>query len=66
MSVLELSWTRRVPRLLFRCRFCPLCRSVEFRRAERGVMDGLLRCFGIKPVRCANCWRRYYCFSAKD
>jgi len=27
-------------------------------------MDGLLRCFALKPVRCVNCWRRYYCFAA--
>jgi hypothetical protein len=27
-------------------------------------MDGILRCFGFKPVRCANCYRRYYCFGA--
>jgi hypothetical protein len=64
MSVLELSWISRVPRLLFRCRVCPLCSSIEFRRDKSGPMDGLLRCFALKPVRCVNCWRKYYCFAA--
>jgi hypothetical protein len=66
MSVLEVSWPSRVPRLLFRRRVCPLCTSIEFSRAELGLMDGLLRCFAMKPVRCVNCWRRYYCFAAKE
>jgi hypothetical protein len=65
MSVLELNWTSRVPRLLFRCRVCPLCSSIEFRRDESGPMDGLLRHFALKPVRCVNCWRKYYCFDAR-
>jgi hypothetical protein len=63
MSILELSWPSHVPRLLFRV--CPLCRSIEFSRAEPGLIDGLLRCFALEPVRCVNCWRRYYCFAAK-
>ena len=39
--------------------------EIEFSRAELGLIDGLLRCFALKPVRCVNCWRRYYCFAAK-
>jgi len=65
MSVLELSWTDRLPRLLIFRRVCPLCNSIEFSPAELRLMDGLLRCLGLKPVRCVNCWRRYYCFATK-
>jgi hypothetical protein len=66
MSDLEVSWPSRVPRLLFSCRLCPLCSSIRFSQAEPGTMDRLLRCFGLKPVRCVNCWRRYYCFASKE
>ena len=65
MSVLELSWPSRVPRLLFRCRACPLCSSIEFSRDELGRLDRFLGCFALKPVRCVNSWRKYYCFAAK-
>ncbi len=64
MNSLETNWPSRIPRLLFGSRVCPLCRSIEFRRAEVGAMDGLLRCFALEPIRCVNCWRRYYCFAA--
>jgi hypothetical protein len=65
MSVLELSWPSRVPRLLFRCRVCPLCSSIEFSRAELDPLDRVLGWFALKPVRCVNCWRKYYCFAAE-
>ena len=48
MSVLELSWPSRVPRLLFRCRVCPLCSSIEFSRAELGRMDWFAALFCIE------------------
>jgi hypothetical protein len=65
MSSLEVNWPSRIPRLLFGSRVCPLCTSTEFRSAELGVMDKLLRRFALTPIRCVNCWRRYYCFATK-
>ena len=64
MSVLESHWPSFAPRILFRRKVCPLCTSIEFSLAELGPMDRLLRYFGLKPVRCVNCFRRYYCFAA--
>jgi hypothetical protein len=64
MSVLEQNWPSFAPRLLFRGKTCPLCSSVEFSAAEFGQMDALLRLFTLKPIRCVNCFRRYYCWAS--
>jgi hypothetical protein len=31
--------------------------------AEAQPLDALLQLFSLRPVRCVNCWRRYYWFS---
>ncbi len=64
MSASEMHWPSFAPRLLLRCRVCPLCSSIEFSPAEVGPMDRWLRLFTLKPVRCVNCFRRYYCYAA--
>jgi hypothetical protein len=64
MKVVELHWPSFAPRFLFRCRACPLCTSVEFVAAELGPLDRLLQSFRLTPLRCVNCFRRYYCFAA--
>lgn len=48
------------PRVLGRRAVCPLCTGGIFRVAERGGADRLFRLVGLSPVRCVNCWRRYY------
>jgi hypothetical protein len=42
---------------------CPLCTSMLFTEAEHQSLDRLLTLLALHPVRCANCFRRYYCFS---
>jgi hypothetical protein len=42
---------------------CPLCTSMLFTEAEPQSLDRLLTLLAFHPVRCANCFRRYYCFS---
>ncbi len=63
MSQSGLNWPSRIPRLLWMRRECPLCNSFEFKMAESGVLDGILALLSLRPVRCANCWRRYYWFA---
>lgn len=58
-------WPARRPQFLLLRRSCPLCSSVEFVEAESLLLDGLLGVVGLRPVRCKNCWRRYYWFAAK-
>ena len=54
----------RIPQIL-RGRQCPLCSSLEFREDVPQSLDRLLSFFGFRPVRCVNCWRRYYQFARK-
>jgi hypothetical protein len=61
-----LDGTHCFPRLLWINRICPLCGSFEFKTAESGALDVALGIFSLRPVRCGNCWRRYYWFSRKD
>ncbi len=49
-----------MPHLLGPKRVCPLCTGGVFRKGERGLMDVPMRLLGLEPVRCVNCWRRYY------
>jgi hypothetical protein len=47
-------------------RVCPLCSSYEFKEAESSFLDRPLNLFSLRPVRCVNCWRRYYWFAMKS
>lgn len=57
------SWFGRLPKVLWTERQCPLCSSIRFEPAEAGPLDPLLGLFLLRPVRCVNCWRRYYWFA---
>jgi hypothetical protein len=63
MDIAGLTWPSNVPRLLLMRRECPLCSSLEFKIAESQPLDRLLKLLMFCPVRCANCWRRYYWFA---
>jgi len=43
-----------------------LCTSTEFKSAEREWLDVFFALFSLRPVRCVNCWRRYYWFRNAD
>ncbi len=62
MSVAGLNWPSKFPRVLWIRRVCPLCGSTEFKEAESVFLDGPLHLVALSPVRCVNCWRRYYWF----
>jgi hypothetical protein len=38
---------------------------VKFKTAELRPYDGLLGLFGLRPVRCLFCWRRFYWVSLR-
>ena len=63
MNAPRLEWPANLPRLLWSPRTCPLCKSFEFTEAELQPMDRPLALFSLHPLRCVNCWRRYYGFS---
>ncbi len=63
MDLAMQGWLDRLPKMLWSRRQCPLCSSVHFAEAEAGPLDGLLGMFMLRPVRCVNCWRRYYWFA---
>ncbi len=56
-------WLDRLPKILWTRRQCPLCGSIRFEEAELGFLDGLLGVLMLRPIRCVNCWRRYYRFA---
>jgi hypothetical protein len=56
-------WLSRFSGLLWFGQKCPLCTSMLFTEAEHQSLDRLLTLLAFHPVRCANCFRRYYCFS---
>ena len=60
-----LNWPSTLPKLLWNKRECPLCSSVEFEEAESGSLDSPLGLFSLRPVRCRNCFRRYYWFAKR-
>jgi hypothetical protein len=62
MKTTSLHWPPGLPRLLLRWQ-CPLCTSIAFTEAEQSAMDPLFRMLHLFPVRCCNCWRRYYSLS---
>jgi hypothetical protein len=63
MNTAALNWPSRIPRVLLIRRKCPLCTSIEFKAAEPISIDILFGMFALYPVRCVNCWRRYYWFA---
>jgi hypothetical protein len=63
MNAPRFDWPSSLPRLLWSPRTCPLCTSLEFTEAELLPMDRPLAFFSLRPLRCVNCWRRYYGFS---
>lgn len=66
MNIAGLNWPNRLPQFLWIRRECPLCSSTEFKMAESHFLDSLLGMFSLRPVRCVNCWRRYYWFAKKQ
>jgi hypothetical protein len=56
-------WPQQLPHLLWKHQ-CPLCTSLDFEAAEIGGGDFLMKLFHATPVRCSNCWRRYYWFKS--
>ncbi len=65
MAIAGLNWPGLFPRILWMHRQCPLCSSVQFQPAEAEALDAVFGVFGLRPVRCVNCWRRYYWFAVK-
>jgi hypothetical protein len=63
MNSLRFSWPARLPRLLGFSKKCLACTSVEFTDAEFHSLDRVLSLLAFHPIRCVNCWRRYYGFS---
>ena len=63
MEIGDRGWPSSIPRILWKRRQCPLCSSIEFKTAESHPLDPFLRPFALSPVRCVNCWRRYYWFA---
>jgi len=66
MNSARLNWPPAIPRLLWIRQRCPLCTSIEFRSAEREWLDVFFALFSLRPIRCVNCWRRYYGFRHAD
>ena len=60
-----MSIAKNFPRLLWLKRRCPLCSSVQFEEAEASALDSPLRLVSLRPVRCVNCFRRYYWLARK-
>jgi hypothetical protein len=56
-------WLSKFLGLLWFGQKCPLCTSILFTEAEHQSLDRLFRLLAFRPVRCANCFRRYYCFA---
>jgi hypothetical protein len=56
-------WLSKFSGLLWFGQKCPLCTSILFTEAEHQSFDRLLSLLAFHPVRCANCFRRYYCFA---
>lgn len=45
---------------------CPKCGWSKIRRSQRnGIMDRVLRVFGVVPMRCRSCLKRFYTIRAK-
>jgi len=66
MGIADLTWPSSIPRLLWMRRKCPLCSSIRFQTADSHSLDWLLGLIAFSPIRCANCWRRYYWFAKRS
>lgn len=56
-------WFGKFAGLLWFGQECPLCTSILFEEAEHQSLDRLFSVLALRPVRCVNCFRRYYCFA---
>jgi len=63
MNSPRFSWPSGLPRLLYSPKECPVCTSFEFTEAEFHPLDRIFSLLALHPIRCVNCWRRYYGFS---
>jgi hypothetical protein len=63
MHTTRWNWPNPLPQVIWTKHECPRCNSVEFKPAELRSFDALLSMFGLRPVRCMFCWRRYYWFA---
>ena len=63
MNSLYFSWRAGFSRLIGSPKECPVCTSIEFTDAEFHPLDRSLSFLALRPIRCVNCWRRYYGFS---
>ena len=60
MKIRDLNWHNGIPRyVVFRER-CPICRTREFHASMSHPLRSVLQYLAVHPVRCQNCWRRYY------
>ena len=66
MDIASFHWPGILPRILWMRRQCPICSSIQFQLAESEPLDGLFGLFALRPVRCVNCWRRYYWFAGRS
>jgi hypothetical protein len=66
LEVAGVRWLGKVSGLLRLGQQCPLCTSILFTEAEYQSRDRLLTLLSLRPVRCVNCFRRYYCFARAD
>jgi hypothetical protein len=41
---------------------CPKCSERSIRRSQRRLLDILLRCIGMVPLRCNSCFHRFFRF----
>jgi hypothetical protein len=60
MRIRDLNWHNGIPQFFVVRERCPLCRATEFNLSAQHPLKQVLRYVAIRPVRCANCWRRYY------
>ena len=63
MHTTRWNWPNPLPQVIWTKHECPRCNSVEFKPDELRSFDALLSMFGLRPVRCMFCWRRYYWFA---
>jgi hypothetical protein len=63
MDLEGVRWLGKFSGLLWFGQKCPLCTSILFTEAEHQSRDRLLTLLSFRPVRCVNCFRRYYCFA---
>ena len=63
MDLAGVRWLGKLSGVLWIGRKCPLCTSILFTETEHQSLDRLLALLAFRPVRCVNCFRRYYCFA---